>query len=215
MDRSHLSDGPQSSSNSEDAPWRPFVDGLRRFIFGRVPESDADDVVQETLLRLHEGASSLRHEQRAEAWVFAIARRTIADYYRQTERRPADTTLGATPDVSDDTKSGIDNMADYDGAHDVHEEVLSWLRPLAEELDEMYRRPLIMAEFEGQRQQEVADALGLSLSGAKSRIQRARAKLGERLRDCCRVEFGPDGRAVAFQRRREREQVREGGLNNY
>jgi RNA polymerase sigma-70 factor (ECF subfamily) len=67
----------------------------------------------------------------------------------------------------------------------------------------MYRRPLIMADFEGHTQQEVADELELSLSGAKSRVQRARAQLGDLLKQCCEVEFGPEGRAQAFRRRGE------------
>ena len=42
-----------STSSQDDAPWRPFVDGLRRFIAGRVPDADAPDVLQDTRLRLH------------------------------------------------------------------------------------------------------------------------------------------------------------------
>ena len=66
-----------------------------------------------------------------------------------------------------------------------------------------HRRPLIMADFEGHTHQEIAAELELSRSGATSRIRRARATLRERLRHCCEVEFGPDGRAVAFRRREE------------
>lgn len=198
----------QSTHRSESsAPWRPFVDGLRRFIAGRVPDPDAEDVLQDTLLQLHEAADSLRDADRAEAWVFSVARRTIADYYRAQERRPVDGTAGTAADLVDDGDASEGPLAAYDGAHDVHEEVLSWLRPMAEGLPEMYRRPLLMADFDGHTQQEVADELGLSLSGAKSRVQRARVKLRERLRRCCDIEFGPDGRAVAF-RRRERRRTR-------
>ena len=192
---------PAPTSAPEDAPvWRPFVDGLRRFIAGRVPDADAPDVLQDTLLRLHEAADSLRDADRAEAWVFSIARRAIADHYRQEERRPVDAAAGTAEDVTDDSDPATENLADYDGAHDVHEEVLSWLRPMAEELPEMYRRPLVMADFEGHTHQAVADDLGLSRSGATSRIRRARDKLKKRLGQCCAVEFGPDGRAVAFHR---------------
>ncbi|PQJ35435.1 hypothetical protein BSZ35_13215 [Salinibacter sp. 10B] len=190
---------PESSSHSDTAVWRPFVDGLRSFIGRRVPTADAEDVLQDTLLRLHEGTDSLRNADRAEAWVFSIARRAIADYFRQEERRPVDTSVNA-PTV--ETPPSSENLAPYDGDHDPHEEVLSWLRPMAEELPEMYRRPLLMADFEGYTQQAVADEIGLSLSGAKSRVQRARVKLRERLMRCCEIEFGPEGRAVAFRRRR-------------
>jgi RNA polymerase sigma-70 factor (ECF subfamily) len=196
-----IQSSPAADTPSNDTPvWRPFVEGLRRFIAGRVPDAHAPDVLQDTLLRLHEGADSLRDADRAEAWVFSIARRAIADHYRQEERRPVDVVAGAADDVTGDPDPTRDNLAEYGGEHDVHEEVLSWLRPMAEALPETYRRPLVMADFEGHTHRAVADELGLSRSGATSRIRRARAKLKERLERCCAVEFGPEGRAVAFHR---------------
>ncbi len=195
------------SPDTEDTPWRPFVDGLRRFIAGRVPEVDAEDVLQDTLVRLHEAADSLRDADRAEAWVFSIARRAIADFYRDRERGPDEEPVGRAPAEATDEPPATENLAGYDGDHDVHEEVLSWLRPMAEELPEKYRCPLVMADFEGHTHQAVADELGLSRSGATSRIRRARAKLRDRLRCCCEVEFGPEGRAVAFRRREEQRET--------
>ena len=199
----HNTPSPNSGPDDrEEAPWRPFVQGLRAFIARRIPSAHADDVLQETLVRLHEAAPSLRDADRAEAWVFSIARRTIADFYRVQERRPVDETVERLDDVAGpEQHPDTENLADYEGEHDVHEEVLSWLRPMVEELPEMYRRPLVMADFEGHTQQEVADELGLSLSGAKSRVQRARAQLGDLLKQCCEIEFNPKGRAQAFRRR--------------
>lgn len=201
-----VSTAPKTST--EDAPWRPFVNGLRRFVHSRVPEADADDVLQDTLLRLHEASDSLRDAGRAEAWVFSIARRTIADFYRDRERGPDEEPVGRVRHAVDDQGSAMEQVDAYEGEHDVHEEVLSWLRQMAEELHEKYRRPLVMADFEGATHREVADELGLSRSGATSRIRRARAKLREQLQRCCEVEFGPDGRAVAFRRRDERCETR-------
>ncbi len=194
--------GVHDPPDENSAPWRPFVDGLWRFIAQRVPSTEAEDVLQDTLLRLHEAAGSLRDADRAEAWVFSIARRTIADFYRKQDRRPDEMAVGRAPEAPE--KESEENLAPYDGEHDVHEEVLSWLRPMAEALPEKYRCPLVMADFEGHTHREVAQELGLSRSGATSRIRRARVKLRERLRDCCEVEFGPEGRAVAFRRREER-----------
>lgn len=198
-------DDPDSTTTPEDRappPWRPFVEGLRAFIARRVPDESSEDVLQETLMQLHESVASLREADRPEAWAYTIARRTVADFYRERERRPPEAPLAQAPEaLVSPSFPAATALTDYDGAHDVHEEVLSWLRPMAEQLDEMYRRPLIMADFEGHTQQEVADELGLSLSGAKSRVQRARRKLGALLTECCEVEFGPEGRARAFRRR--------------
>ncbi|MCB1055880.1 MAG: sigma-70 family RNA polymerase sigma factor [Acidobacteria bacterium] len=180
------------------SPWRPFVAGVRAFVGRRVPDRDADDVAQDVLLRLHRQAASLRDGERAAAWVFSIARRTIADYYRD-RRRSGEVTLDDALDPAEDPAE-LPGFADFAGRHSVHEEVLSWLRPMADELPALYRDALVLADFEGRTQKEVAELLGLSLSGAKSRVQRARALLGEALHECCTVELGPDGRAVDFTR---------------
>lgn len=179
-------------SDRSDA-WLPLVDRLRAFVAGRVPGADADDVAQDVLIRLHENARTLRDIDRVEAWVYGIARRTVADYYRRRSA-PAGT------DETADAALPPENLTTYGGDHDVHEEVLSWIRPFVDALPEPDRQALILADFEGRTQQHVADALGLSLSGAKSRVQRARARVGQALRACCAVEFGPDARATAFRR---------------
>ncbi len=55
-----------------------------------------------------------------------------------------------------------------------------------------------MAEVEGATQQEVADRLSLSLSGAKSRIQRARRMLKEILLACCHIELDIEGNVIDY-----------------
>jgi RNA polymerase sigma-70 factor (ECF subfamily) len=196
---SHPADETRVESSAPD--WEPFLEGLRRFVARRVPADDAPDVVQNVLLRLHRSAGRLRDGSRAEAWLYAIARRTIADHYRSRGTAPP-----AAPDAELDELPGAEpepSLARWrgKGSHDAHEEVLSWLRPIAETLPEGYRRAILMADFEGRPQQEVAEALGLSLSGAKSRIQRARVRLREALERCCAIELGPDGKVVDFARR--------------
>lgn len=176
-----------------------FVTGLARFVAGRVPRDDAEDVTQDVLLRLHQRSGELRDADRAEAWVFAIARHTIADYYRARARRPP--TEEASETIPDPAEATLPGFADVAGDRTVHDEVLSWLRPLVEELPEPYREALRLADLERLPQREVAARLGLSLSGAKSRVQRARRMLGESLGRCCRVELGADGRVVDFERR--------------
>ena len=149
----------------------------------RVPAADTDDVAQEVFLRLHRAAPTLRDEQRAQAFVLGIARHTIADYYRR--RRPPMGALDDAPDPEADVP-------------DVHEDVLSWLVPMIALLPEPARTALRLADVDGRTMAEIASITGLSVSGAKSRVQRARRALGDVLAACCAVEFGPDGRAVSY-----------------
>ncbi|NIV13720.1 MAG: sigma-70 family RNA polymerase sigma factor, partial [Aliifodinibius sp.] len=155
-------------------------------------------------IRIHKGIDDLRHEDRVQSWVFGIARRALADHYRQKGRDKEEP-------AGDDIRTGGDedvtlDLNKFEGEHDVHEEVLSWLIPMIDELPGKYGKPLKMADVEGKTQQEVADHLGLSLSGAKSRVQRARQKLGEVLAACCEVQFGEEGRAVAYRKVRDEDE---------
>lgn len=181
-----------------------FREGLRRFLMQRLPsEADADDVLQDVFVRLHEGADRLAAVEQVQAWVFTVARRAVADFYRAAYRRVEEGPVEAADGMSPEAPPEV-NLASFDGAHDVHEEVLSWIRPLIDELPEPYRTAVYLADVKGLTQQQVADQSGISLSGAKSRVQRGRQMLGEQLRACCEVAFGPEGRAVEFRRRSDR-----------
>lgn len=191
-------EAPSDSEPRDGLSWEPFLDGLRAFVARRVPRQDSDDVTQEVLLRLHQGRSSLRQPARAEGWIYGIARRTIADFYR---RRPALEATGSEAPEPPAEATEARGFATFAGDHGPHEEVLSWLRPMVDELPDLYREALLAADFEGKTQRQIAEELGMSLSGVKSRVQRARAMLGENLHRCCEVALGDDGRVVDFYRR--------------
>jgi RNA polymerase sigma-70 factor (ECF subfamily) len=63
-------------------------------------------------------------------------------------------------------------------------------------LSEPYRDALVLTEFEGLTQKELAERLGISLSGAKSRVQRGREQLKVMLHECCTFEFDRRGRVI-------------------
>lgn len=67
------------------------------------------------------------------------------------------------------------------------------------ELPEKYRQALLLTDIQGLTQQQLADQLNLSLSGAKSRVQRAREKLKDVLLGCCHLEFDRRGQVMAYQ----------------
>ncbi len=60
---------------------------------------------------------------------------------------------------------------------------------LLHSLPEPYKNVLLLTEFEGLSQEQLAKRLGISLSGAKSRVQRAREQLKQLLLDYCHDEF--------------------------
>ena len=127
---------------------RRLVDGGRRFVGKRVPSSEIDDVVQDVFVRVSRGLNQLRQSERTQAWILAIARKAIADFYRKRERQLPGASGEEGRELPDESTVQPENFSRYAGEHDVHEEVLSWLRPMAGEIAEPYRSTLIKADFE-------------------------------------------------------------------
>ena len=70
-------------------------------------------------------------------------------------------------------------------------------------LPETYREALRLTEYQGLSQKALGERLGISFSGAKSRVQRARAKVKEQLLDCCHFQFDRVGQIIDYQSRRD------------
>jgi len=167
--------------------WETFHTGLRHFILQRIPdEQSADDVLQETFLKIHTHIDALRDQDRLQSWMYQIARNAIADYYRQqkaTIALPEDLPIPEEPDIEDD----------------VIKDLIPGVKAMVESLPAAYREALILTEYEGLSQRELAQRLGLSFSGAKSRVQRAREKLKTMLLDCCHFEFDRLGKIIDYE----------------
>ncbi|GAA4894282.1 RNA polymerase sigma factor SigZ [Ferrimonas pelagia] len=167
--------------------WQQHKTQLRSYISKRVDDPAAvDDILQEVYIKAHTKLHQLKAQGSLTGWLYRIAYNVIMDHFRA--HKPLD-------ELPDDLAA-----VEADHGQNAHREMALCLRPLIEQLPESYRLPLQLAELEGLSQQRVADRLGLSLSGAKSRIQRGRAKLRERLTACCDVEIGAGG-VIGFERK--------------
>jgi RNA polymerase sigma-70 factor (ECF subfamily) len=76
------------------------------------------------------------------------------------------------------------------------EELKAAFRRMIYSLPEPYRDALVLTEFEGLTQKEMAERLGISISGAKSRVQRGREPLKQMLLERCEFEFDRLGRII-------------------
>lgn len=167
--------------------WEEFHTGLRRFILRRIPdEQSAEDVLQDVFLKIHARIDTLKDEERLQSWMYQIARHTVADYFREHKA-----TLALTEALDLPDEPAIDD--------DVVKQLIPSVKAMVQSLPEAYRQALILTEYEGLTQRELAEKLGLSLSGAKSRVQRAREKLKAMLLDCCHFEFDRLGKVIDYQ----------------
>lgn len=161
---------------------------LKQFILQRVADqSAADDILQNVFLKIHSHVGTLRDETKLESWIFQITRNAIADHYR-TRFSSHETTEKKEP-------------AEMPAEENLMEKFAVGVREMIGQLPDHYREALLLTEFEGISQQELADRLGISLSGAKSRVQRARQLLKDLLMQCCHIEFDRYGTVLDYHPR--------------
>ena len=187
-----------------DAIWTQLSSDLRQFIRRRVSEDHAaDDLLQETFMRVHRNIGTLQEADRLAAWVYQIARNVIHDYHRKAMHSTV-ALADADPDA-DPADDSADQLSQprCRGA--------GWLDEMIRLLPEGYRDAVQLAEIEGLPQQEVADRLDLSLFGANSRIQRGRAMLKGELEQCCRFEFDSRGNMMDYDPKPDRKVCRDCG----
>lgn len=142
----------------------------------RVPASVAEDIVQESLLRGWQAAPTLRDPAKLRSMIWSTARNLSVDYLRK-QRPQAELEGLAAPESRRDTESAA---------------VASWLPGFVEMLEEPYRTAVRRVDLDGISQAELARELGLSKSGARSRVQRGRAQVHALLQACCEVHFSQD-----------------------
>jgi RNA polymerase sigma-70 factor (ECF subfamily) len=170
--------------------WTQFSGRLRGFIARRVAgEADVEDVLQEVFARIHSGLGGLKESEKLEAWLFQVARRAILDHYRSRtgKRRAAELP---------------EDVAEENTGETITKEVASWLEPMMALIPDGDREVLRLTDLEGLSQKDLAARLGLSVTGAKSRVQRARKRLKDAVLGCCHVEMDRRGNAIDYTRKR-------------
>lgn len=159
-----------------DQVWDRYSHRLKAFIRSRVwDDAEAEDILQEVFIRVHRHLCCQPDWNKPESWFYQIARNLIIDHYRRRrELVELSDTLPAEPALPEE---------------DPEAELALSLKDMIDELPEPYRQALLLTEYQGLSQKQLAESQGLSLSGAKSRVQRAREKLRDMLLQCCHFEF--------------------------
>ena len=168
--------------------WNEFHKRISLFVEGRLFDKGlAEDCVQDIFIKINGGLASLRDENKMESWIFQIARNTIADFNREK------------------MKHSTIPIEDYDQVVEVEENINStvseWIVPFIKQLPKKYSVPLMLYEIDGLSQKDISEKENISLSGAKSRIQRGRVKLKDALTDCCNFEIDKEGNVLDYTRR--------------
>lgn len=160
--------------------WTKYSDDLKQFIISKVKDSKiADDILQDTFIKIHIKKDTLKDISKIKSWIFTIARNTVLDYFK---------TQNKTVELKDlETESELKQHT--------HTEK-DCLRGILKSLPKKYRDPLFLSDIKGLKQQEVANQLKQSLSTTKSQIQRGRKMIAEGFMNCCGFTINENGKLV-------------------
>jgi RNA polymerase sigma-70 factor (ECF subfamily) len=188
--------------SSRDAPVSEMMDSgtiagryrasIYRYILRLVGDpARADDLTQETFLRVHRRIGGLRDPAAVEAWLYRIATNLCYDTFRQREHRSPPTPLVALGEgsaaLSDEAALHPDQLLDQNEMSDC---VLRFLS----DLPDSQREVLLQHDLQGFTGPEIADRLGLTIHNVKIRLHRARVALRAALSEGC--DFSRDDRGV-------------------
>lgn len=163
--------------------WQRHEAELRRWLRGHARDADeAEDLLQDVFLKAMRQDNKFCQLDNVRAWLFQVARNALTDRYRLARD---------SIELPDDLAAETDEPAAV--------ESLSACLPRAlAELPEEDREAITLCDLEGMNQADYARLKGLTLPGAKSRVQRARKRLREHLTSACQVRFDAAGKVCCF-----------------
>lgn len=151
---------------------RPLLRYLQRF-----DPALADDLLQETLLRIAHGLAGFAGRSNVKTLAFSIAANAAADYFRGPERRLHAAEMAEASDLADGKRMIDEKM--------VLDEMNACVRQVIDSLPQEHRTPLVLHDLDGLTVEQTAEICNCPLPTAKIRIHRARYRLKTALQRRC------------------------------
>ncbi len=137
----------------------------------------AEELRQETLVRMSQGLASFAGRSSVKTWAFAIASHVAADFLRRPERRMRIVELDEAAEPVDPDRA-VDERV-------VLGEMNECIRQVIDSLPDTYRSALILHDLEGLTAEQTAEISDCSVATTKIRIHRARRRLKQALDAQC------------------------------
>lgn len=157
---------------------REFSPMLLRYLKRQLGDAaQAEDLLQETLLRAARSLHGFEGRASPKTWLFAIASRVVIDHFRQPERRQKIIDIDDSGELEDGTLAVDERL--------VIDEMNQCVREVIDSLPPDYRAALVLHELEGMDCAQTAEVLGQSVGAVRVRLHRARLRLAAALQNAC------------------------------
>lgn len=166
--------------------YNQYYSRVRRFILALVKDQwVADDLIQETFLRIQQNLASLKDSSKLSSWIFRIAHNLCRDHFRRLKsgRAKKETDLIQAEDLEEQCcqEAAIHKELEQ-------REMGRCVRNQIDLLPEPSRTVLVLFDIMECSHQEIADILGISVNNVKVRLHRARKQLKPILEEKCTFE---------------------------
>jgi RNA polymerase sigma-70 factor (ECF subfamily) len=183
--------------------YKQYYNKVLKYLISLVGKSDADDIAQETFIKIHKSLHLLKDESKLSSWIFKIALNSARDKLRKESKsktKKAKEIEYDSPVLTGD-KSGLNqiHIKDSDSVEEKidRNEMIECYISFVKKLPENYYRIYILSSFEGLSNKEIAKRLSISVETVKIRLHRAKTKLYSELRTHCSCYQNEEGELLA------------------
>jgi len=163
--------------------WQKYEPELRGFVTHQVGDpATAEDLLQDAFLKAIAQGAGFCTLDNPRAWLFRVARNLLVDHHRRQRQ-----------------------MVEVDGNLSAPEVEIPAIISLSEclphalgALSEEDREAITLCDLEGMKRADYAELKGLTLPGAKSRVQRARQRLKQALQERCNICYDETGAICCY-----------------
>ncbi len=180
-----------------------YLPKIRRYLTRLVGADEAEDLAQETVLKVARAFQDFDRRSRLSTWIYRIATNTAVDQLRSLSYRNAKSMTSEDELAAEDQSVFRTRKVLPTDQQVIEQEMNSCIRDFVDHLPEQYRTVLVLSEFECLKNVEIAAILGITLDTVKIRLHRARTRLKKELERGCDF-YRTDGSQLACEPNRRR-----------
>lgn len=160
--------------------YEAFQPKILRYLARLVGDTEAEDLTQEVLIKVNEALPEFQGKSQLSTWIYRIATNAALDKLRSPSYKQAVGNCSASVETEvQDRNPATGEKTPWVEPQIFRKEMSECVQSYIQKLPENYRVALVLSEFEGLKDSEIAETLGISPGTVKIRLHRAREKLKE------------------------------------
>jgi RNA polymerase sigma-70 factor (ECF subfamily) len=174
-----------------------FRPRIYHYLSGMAGKENAEDLTQVVFEKVSRGLSNFRGESSLATWIYRIATNVALDHNRSASARKTMVFLDTIDDNCDCTIINDENPPGPDQGL-MRREMNACIHRIVKRMPETERAVIVLSEFEGMKNREIADILDISIDKVKIRLHRGRARLRKDIKAECNLDRDERNELVCY-----------------